>query len=204
MTGTATAERVREAALRLFVVNGYAGLSMQEVRRGAGISNGSLYHQFDSKAALAAALLVEGMQACQQLVLGILDADPSPDDGVRSTVRAYLGWVEGHREQAALLFADLPDEVLLAAEPALAESSRRYVRHVKGWLQQHMDDDVLVERPFEIAHALWLGPTQELSRHWVRGRSRLRPTKAAPDLAGGAWLALSLPVPTTARVKPVS
>jgi AcrR family transcriptional regulator len=201
MTGTATAERIREAALRLFVVDGYAGLSMQEVRREAGISNGSLYFQFESKAALAAALLVEGMQDCQELVLGILDAARSPEDGVRKTVRAYLGWVEEHREQAALLFADLPDEVLLAAEPALAESSRRYVRLVKCWLQQRMDDDVLVERPFEIAHALWLGPTQELSRHWVRGRSRLRPTKAAPDLAGGAWLALSQPAPS--RLKPV-
>src|SRR3954454_14496741 len=126
MTRTATAERVREAALRLFVVNGYAGLSMQEIRREAGISNGSLYHQFDSKAALAAALLVEGMQACQELVVGILDAVRSPEDGVRSTVGAYLGWVEAHREQAALLFADLPDEALRAAEPTLAESSRRY------------------------------------------------------------------------------
>jgi AcrR family transcriptional regulator len=164
---------------------------MQEIRREVGVSNGSLYHRFPSKAQLVAELLVDGMRTCQGLVIGTLESASSPEDGVRETVRRYLEWVEGHRGIAAVLFADLPDEALLAAEPALSRSNRAYVRTVGAWLQAHMDSGGLSARRFETAHALWLGPAQELSRHWLRGRSKLRPTNVSEDLADGAWCALS-------------
>src|SRR4051794_20221762 len=96
-----TSERIREAAVRRFLVDGYAGLSLQEVRRDAGVSNGSLYHHFAGKADLVAALRVDGMQECQDIVLATLAAAGSAENGVRGTVRRYLCWVEGHRELAA-------------------------------------------------------------------------------------------------------
>jgi AcrR family transcriptional regulator len=193
MSGAETAEFIRQAAVRLFLVQGYAGLSMQEVRHEAGVSNGSLYHQFPSKASLVGALLIDGMRQCQGLIIDTLESAATARDGIVTTVEGYVRWVEGHREFAALLFADLPDDALLAAEPALSESSRHYARTVGAWLRAQIDAGALKDRPFETAHALWLGPTQELCRHWVRGRSRLRPTKVASDLMEGAWSALSSP-----------
>jgi AcrR family transcriptional regulator len=187
-----TADRLKEEALQLFMLDGYAGLSMQEVRLRAGVSNGSLYHHFPSKADLVAALRVEGMRQCQDAVLGALDGVDVAEEGVGVTVENYLRWVEAHREMASLLFADLPDGVVLAAESVLAEPNRRYVQVVGEWLDAHMRAGALVERPFEIAHALWLGPTQEFCRHWLRGRTRLGPTGAAADLGMGAWRALSV------------
>jgi AcrR family transcriptional regulator len=187
-----TADRLKEEALQLFMLDGYAGLSMQEVRLRAGVSNGSLYHHFPSKADLGAALRAEGMRQCQDVVLGALDGVDVAQEGVRATVENYLRWVEAHREMASLLFADLPDGVVLAAESVLAEPNRRYVQVVGEWLDAHMRAGALVERPFEIAHALWLGSTQEFCRHWLRGRTRLGPTGAAADLGMGAWRALSV------------
>jgi AcrR family transcriptional regulator len=187
-----TADRLKEEALRLFMVDGYAGLSVQEVRLRAGVSNGSLYHHFRSKADLVAELRVDGMRQCQDVISGAVDGVDVAEDGVRATVADYLCWVEAHREMASLLFADLPDGVVLAADTVLAEPNRRYVRVMGEWLEAHMRAGALVERPFEIAHALWLGPTQEFCRHWLRGRTRLSPTDAAGDLGIGAWRALSV------------
>ena len=82
----------------------------------------------------------------------------------------------------------------LAADTVLAEPNRRYVRVVGEWLKGHVRAGALVERPFEIAHALWLGPSQEFCRHWLGGRTRLGPTGAATDLGTGAWRALSVPM----------
>jgi AcrR family transcriptional regulator len=191
-SGLATADRLKEEALRLFMVDGYAGLSVQEVRLRAGVSNGSLYHHFPSKADLVAELRVEGMRQCQDVILGAVDGVDVAEDGVRATVGNYLRWVEAHREMASLLFADLPDGVVLAADTVLVEPNRRYVKVVGEWLETQMRAGALVERPFEIAHALWLGPTQEFCRHWLRGRTRLGPTGAAADLGIGAWRALSV------------
>jgi len=186
-----TADRIAEAGLRLFTVHGYAGASMEQVRREAGVSNGSLYHHFGSRADLAARLLVEGMARSQQVVLDVLTGTGDAEQGVREVVWAQLGWVEEHAELARLLYGDLPDEVLLAAEPLFGQQNRHYVDVVGGWLQSQAEQGTLARRPFGVSHALWLGPGQEFARHWLRGRSKLAPTDVAVDLADGAWRALA-------------
>jgi hypothetical protein len=125
------------------------------------------------------------MRGCQDAVLAALD--PTPAEGVRAGVRALLGWVNGHAEMARFVFTDAPDEVLLAAEPALAAHNRRYVHDIAAWLG---DRDLLRGRPFEVVHALWFGASMELCRHWVRGRGRITPTDAAEALSAAAWRAV--------------
>jgi AcrR family transcriptional regulator len=180
-----TADRIRAAALAEFVTNGYAATSMARIRSHAAVSNGSLFHFFPHKADLAAGVLTEGMRDCQDAVLAALDT--TPEQGVRAGVRALLGWVNGHTEMARFVFTDAPDEVLLAAEPALAAHNRRYLHHIAAWLA---DRDLLRGRPFEVVHALWFGPSMELCRHWVRGRGRTTPTDAAEALSTAAWRAV--------------
>src|SRR4051795_9362336 len=182
-----TADRVLAAALPLFVAHGYAGASLEKVRRDAGVSNGSLYHHFPRRADLAARLLKAGMRQCQDAVLAVLTGAGAVEDVVRSVVTEQLRWVEEHPDLARWIFSDLPDEVLLAAEPDLGADARRYAVAGGDWLDRQSG---LVEGSFGVRHALWLGPAMEFARHWLRGRSRQRPTEAAADLAEGAWRAL--------------
>lgn len=188
---TATADRIAEAALRTFTVHGYAGVSMEQVRREAGVSNGSLYHHFRSRAELIAHLFVDGMTQAQELSLRTLNQSAEARAGVLGVVEAQLNWVERHPELARLVYSEPPDEVLLAAVPAFGEHNRRYVRTVGGWLDTHMRQGTLIRREFSVAHALWAGPTQEFSRHWLRGRGRLAPHEVAGELGDGAWAALA-------------
>lgn len=189
--GEATADRIATAALRSFATLGYAGTSMEQVRRDARVSNGSLYHHFSTRAELAARLLLDGMDQSQRTVLRVLADRGEAERGVRGVVVTQLAWVEEHAELARLLYGDLPDEVLLAAEPAFTTNNRGYVDEVSGWVRGHAERGMLVGLSFGVAHALWLGPAAEFARHWLRGRSRLRPTQVAPDLADGAWRALA-------------
>lgn len=191
MMRVGTSERIVSAALPVFADRGWTGASMAAIRRAAGVSNGSLYHHFGSRAELAARLLVDGMTDAQQAVVGVLAQAGSAEQGVREVVRAQLVWVEESAGLARLLYADLPDEVLLAAEPAFSEHNRRYVDLVGDWLRGHAQQHTVIDAPFGVAHALWLGPAQEFARHWLRGRSKLRPAAAAPALADGAWRALA-------------
>ena len=191
MSRAGTSQRIVSAALPVFAAHGWAGASMEEIRRAAGVSNGSLYHHFSSRAQLAARLLVDGMTGAQQAITDVLAEAGSAERGVRGAVRTQLMWVEESVELARLLYSDVPDEVLLAAEPAFSEHNGRYVELVGGWLRRHMESHALIDVPFAVAHALWLGPGQEFARHWLRGRSRLRPAAAAPALTDGAWRALA-------------
>lgn len=186
-----TDKSITAAAVKLFGIKGYAATSMEQVRRSAGVSNGSLYHLYPSKAALAARLYGDGMQHCQQGIVQAVESASSLQLAVRGAVSFQATWVDRHTELARLTYADWHDEVLLAAAPRLDESNRSYVRVLDGWLGSHIADRRLVDAPFSVLHALWLGPTQEFCRHWLSGRSRLRPRQAAVQLADGAWRALS-------------
>jgi AcrR family transcriptional regulator len=185
-----TGDLVTATALRLLGSQGYSQTSMEQVRREAGVSNGSLYHLYRDKAALAAQLYQRGMVESQDGILAAVRGARTAEDGVRGAVVFQAGWVDANDELARLVYADLPDSVLAAAAPSLDKLSRSYVREVDRWLRGHVDRGALIDQPFVILHALWLGPTQEFCRHWLRGRGRLRPRHVAVDLADGAWRAL--------------
>jgi len=53
--------RVLVAAAELFVAQGYAGTTLREIASAAGIKAGSVYHHFDSKEDLFAAVLDDGI-----------------------------------------------------------------------------------------------------------------------------------------------
>ena len=186
-----TTESLLAVALDLFGVQGYHATSMEQVRREVGVSNGSLYHVFPTKASLAARLYADGMVQCQDGICTTFREATSAEEGIRGAVECQARWADGHLELARMVYADWPDEVVLAAAPQLDQPNRTYVRVVGRWLRTHADAGSVVDLPFTVAHALWLGPTQELCRQWVRGRSRLRPAGVAADLADGTWRAVS-------------
>ena len=188
---TTTKSRVVQTAADLFGSQGYSSTSMEQIRKAAGVSNGSLYHLFPEKVALAAYLFSTGMHECQAGVLAsVLDAETA-EQGIRAAVAWQLGWVDENAATARILYGDIPDDVLVAASPAHDGSAREYVRTTTRWLHRHILAGSIRDRPYPVTHALWLGPTQEYSRHWLRGRVKPRPRSVADDLATGAWAALS-------------
>ena len=180
-----------QVAAELFGSQGYATTSMEQIRRVAGVSNGSLYHLFPDKVTLAAHLFSAGMHECQAGLLDSITGAESAEQGVRDAVAWQLGWVDSNHAMARILYGDVPDDVLAIASPMHDRSARDYVRTTTRWLNRHVHEGSILDRPFAVTHALWLGPTQEYSRHWLHGRARLRPRRVADDLATGAWAALS-------------
>src|SRR4051812_27303025 len=129
-----TTDRVLAAALPLFVAHGYAGASLEKVRRHAGVSNGSLYHHFPRRADLAARLLNAGMRQCQDAVLAVLTGAGAAEAVVRWVLREQLRWGAELPGPARWFFSALPDEVLLPAVPVLGADPRRYAVAVGDWL----------------------------------------------------------------------
>ena len=164
---------------------------MEQIRRTAEISNGSLYHLFPDKVALAAHLFCAGMQQCQSGLLDVIAHAETAEQGIRDAVAWQSGWVDDNVATARIVYGDVPDEMLLAASPTHDRSARDYVRNTKQWVHRHVLDGTLRDLPFAVTHALWLGPTQEYCRHWLGGRAKLRPRRVATDLATGAWAAVS-------------
>jgi AcrR family transcriptional regulator len=186
-----TKDRVVQAATELFGSLGYAATSMEQVRRTAGVSNGSLYHLFPDKVTLGGYLFSAGMHERHDGLLEVIADADTAEQGIRNAVAWQLGWVDDNTATARILYGDLPDDVMAAASAVHDPSARSYVRTTTQWLNRHMLEGSIADRPFAVTHALWLGPTQEYSRHWLRGRVKQRPRRVAADLSAGAWAAVS-------------
>ncbi len=174
-------ERLLRAALARFDADGTLATTLDEIRREAGVSVGALYHHFPDKASLASALYADRLADFQDGFVAVLRAHPDAQEGVRAGVRFYLRWVGANRASAAFLLGWRP------ADAALRDQNRRFFAEAMSWWRTHARYGVLRELPFDVIHALWLGPAQEYARHWVAGRARRVPATVSAELADAAW-----------------
>lgn len=81
-----------EAARSLFAERGYAGVGTEEIVRAAGVTRGALYHHFDGKLELFAAVY-EKIEAelAERIAAGALAANPdSPLEAMRAGAEMFL------------------------------------------------------------------------------------------------------------------
>ncbi len=178
-------QEILRAALPVFLEHGLAGTSIEEIRRRSGASVGSIYHWFSGgKEAIAAALYVETLAAYQQRFLQTLAGEADARAGIEAVVRMHLDWVQSHPELARFLLTD--SDVRPAARVELRRANSDFFGAVVGWLGDHRITGV----PIGLLSVLWLGPSQELARHWLTGESATPPTTYADVLARAAWAAV--------------
>jgi AcrR family transcriptional regulator len=86
----ATRERIVQAARELVIEHGYEGVSTGQVLQLADVSRGGLYHHFDGKQDLMAAVL-EAVESdfTERLVVAVADA-PDPFAALETGVQWYL------------------------------------------------------------------------------------------------------------------
>ncbi len=184
-------EEILAAALAEFTAHGVSGGSIEGIRRRSGASVGSIYHHFSSKEELAATLYVEGLGSYQEGFVAALDAAGSTRAGVEDAVRHHLAWIVDHRELAGFLLLERDARVLVGSSEALRLLNLRFFRAVRDWTAPRVRAGELRGLEPEVLTALWIGPSQELARHWLADRSRVSLRQAAPELAGAAWRSLT-------------
>jgi AcrR family transcriptional regulator len=192
---TATDRRPRraailDAALGAFTEHGVAGASIEDIRRRSGASIGSIYHHFGGKDAIAGALFLEGMGDYQRGFLDVLSAAGSTRDGVEGAVRHHIGWIAEHRELAQFLLLGRDAGTVAASEVELRDLNRGFFHTVHEWVRPRVKRGELRPMEPEVLTALWIGPSHELARQWLAGRSRVSLPDAAPVLAEAAWNSL--------------
>jgi AcrR family transcriptional regulator len=182
------------AALAAFCEQGVAATSIDEIRRRSGASVGSIYHRFPGgKDAIAAAVYLDGLRDYQNGFVEVLQHAPTTRGGVEAAVQHHLAWITDNADLARfILLGRDPSTTALAEEP-LRQLNRRFFGAVRAWMTPRVAAGELFDLPAEVVTALWIGPSQELARHWLTGRSRISPAGAAPKLAAAAWRSLSAP-----------
>ena len=191
----ATSDRrgqILDAALACFSRQGFISTTIDDIRSESAASTGSLYHHFEGKESIAAALYLDRLSEYEHGFLDVLSASTNARDGVRDVVQHHLRWAEAHRDDARFLLGHADLERQLARSGELPEGNRRFYETVADWSRARIDDGSIRSLPADLFYALWLGPAQELTRQWLAGRTATRPIAAADLLADAAWGALRI------------
>ena len=162
-------QRILNAALELLDRHGYAAISLSEVRRAAGVSNGSLYHHFSGREQLAAALLLDGLARYQHGFRALLDR-PNAEAVIRAGVGYHLRFGVRHRALARFLLAPIEPEVLASTGGALAAQNREFLSDVHDWYEKQVAAGELRAVEPALRYPLWLGASQETARAWLTDR----------------------------------
>jgi AcrR family transcriptional regulator len=182
---------ILDAALAEFTAHGVAGASIEDIRRRSGASVGSIYHHFGDKDGIAGALYLQGLSDYQESFIAILHEARTTRAGVDGAVRQHLGWIAAHRDLARFLLLGRDARVVVASERDVRSRKRRFFGQVADWSRPRVEAGELRDLEPELMIALWVGPSQELARHWLAGQERISLTDAAPVLAEAAWSCLS-------------
>ena len=156
--------RLLDVARRRFAVDGALSATLDEVRREAEVSVGALYHHFPDKLSLATAVYAQVLGEYQAGFVAMLREHDTAEAGIRGGVAYHLRWVAAHRGEATLLLGSRLDS------EQLRESNSAFFTAVRDWWRPHHTYGVLRPMHIGVTAALWLGPAQEFSRHWVTGR----------------------------------
>jgi len=194
-TGTWSSTDVRRreilnAALRCFSDYGFAATTMSDIRKVSGASTGSIYHHFESKEKLAAALFVEGLKDYQHSLLHELRRCRTAERIVRGIVLHYLGWVETNVDWARYLLAMGHALLLESAQSEIDQINAAFSDQLQAQLQPHVDGKRIRGYTRPVFLSLLLGPSRDFARRWTDGVSPAAMREAKRILPKAAWSAL--------------
>lgn len=199
MAKTRTRTLLLEAATGVLLEHGADAATMEQVRLAAGVSNGSLYHHFPTKARLAAALYEQALRDFHSALRAPLDAAAGAEQGVRGMVLAALAWAEQQPAQARLLHM-LRQTVQAAGLDAWSRSNDDTFGHLAAWAKQHIDAGHMRRLPWPVWQALVLAPVAAMTRQAAARGERRFTSEVRAALAEGAWRAVA-PLPASSRRK---
>jgi AcrR family transcriptional regulator len=182
--------QVLDAALACFAEKGVEATAIEEICTASGASVGSIYHQFDSKTGVAAAVYLDALADFQASITSSVIPDATARDGILAVVSAHIGWVEANPVRARFLQEARHREVVAARAPEIADLNRALGQAVGAWMAPHVAAGRLRALPVDLFIALLLGPAQEYVRGRLSGRGGASPAAAIEALGEAAWRAL--------------
>lgn len=185
-----TRSKILDAALSLFVEQGYEATTMQTIREKAGVSNGSLFHFFRSKEALGAVLYQEGLLDYQAGLLDVLEVSTDAKTGIFAFVRHHLSWVEAHYLISRFMFERGHPDWGPEHARIIHEANARTFQAIRQWLALRVAEGQLREQPMAVVMALLQGSVHALCRAWLESGEKSRLMSQADSLAVSLWVAL--------------
>ena len=181
-----TKDRIRRAALTLFVARGIAETTTKEIAMAASVAEGSIYRYFESKEVLAVGLFLDHHRALAEALI----ASHKPVKGLRAKidaiVRCYCDWAD--RDWPLFAYHLLTQHHHLVHVP---EKSPNPVDTVREVIAAAMRAGEIPRRNVDMAAASAIGVVLQAATYKVYGRFTGPLSAHAGFFANAAWAVLA-------------
>ena len=185
-----TRNRIKAAALDLFDMAGVERTSVAAICRRGGVSNGSFFHAFATKDALAADLFLSILHDYHSVIGAALVSAAGAEEGISAIIGTHMFWVTSERRKAKFLFEQVRAEWLSSIEIRRSSENDRFASLINHWRQPLVDRGQLRAVSAPVFFAQLIGPAQILCRTWLAGRALADPGLYLDDLIDCAVKAL--------------
>ena len=190
---TTAREDLLAAGLAVFDRDGFEGATVAAIRTRARASNGSFFHFFGSKKALAGTLFLEILARYHAVVIAAVDEPCGAREGVARLIRAHLGWVVNSRREARYLFEISRSEWTEEIRGAQRAQNSRLADAVERWRAPLVARGELLPMTSSVFFSQIIGPAQIFCRAWLSGRDHADPGEQADILIACAIRAVVAP-----------
>jgi len=161
-------EQMLEAAHALFAERGYGPVTMDEVAAAVGVTKPLLYNYFGNKERLYLACMQPAGDALVAAVIGAVEQTTTPEEALRSGIRAFFGFVDQDRSSWRVLF----DETL-PVDGGIARGVGQYRARIRELASEAVIAQLspLSRLEVEALSIGLLGAAEALVRWWLRTES---------------------------------
>ncbi len=182
--------RILQAALRCFNARGVEATAIDEIRAESGASIGSIYHHFESKLGLAAALLVGGLRSNIDELKPRLAQARGAQAGVRAIVQSLIAWIVANPDWARFVYNVSEISVRDHASSQLQAVNEEYMNLLHGYFGPDIQAGVLRRLPLAVYPALVVGPVHDYARRWLNGHATPALAELESVFVDAAWQAV--------------
>jgi AcrR family transcriptional regulator len=164
-------ERVLAAAREQFFAQGVEGTSIAEICRLSGVSNGSLFHHFGSKEAIALDIFIDVRRSYWQHVLGAMEACQDVPGAAEASVRAAFEFQQIDPDAYMFMLDTSAAPWVLRHTTALKDLNAAFSERAMRWAMPHIIAGKLPALSIHTFGALIFGLPQWIARETRAGLS---------------------------------
>ncbi|MBG0847335.1 TetR/AcrR family transcriptional regulator [Pseudomonas sp. OA3] len=180
-------DEILQAALACFTEHGVDVTTIEMIRDRSGASIGSLYHHFGNKERIIAALYLAGTAQYAELLQRGFASAASAEACVKLLVTSYIDWVVANPDWARFILHSRSRVEAGEMGDALREANRQHFAQILTALAEYRRQGLFKALPDDCFASVVIGPTHDLARNWLAGRTQSNLGECRELLAQIAW-----------------
>lgn len=184
--------RILESALTCFLESGYEQTSVARICERSGVSNGTLFHHFPTKEAIADTLYLDAIADFQEGLWLLLSQRPrSLRKAVHGVISHQIEWIESNVDTARFVYTRGTLDGDSPGGTRLVEMNRKLADAYQEWLKPFIERGQVRPMSMLVLGAIVTGPTHAVARRWLARQLTSPLHDYVDELAVAAAAALS-------------